>query len=427
MGGEHKENSFIRVWLMGVIGSVAASLSSYVGSILVSVSSVIASAVAAVTTVLATIITTVTSTIGSITSGITSAFSGEVLHTTVIVDGMVIPIEVVDATIFAKLSAWINVVKANFSAFLTAIHFETIIRVNEIGYITSSSYRNMMAKVYKKFGEFSEAIGRETGFIETAIQVARKTSLEVSSFLGKSYDLSEVVWLKDFNNLLSRIKKTAGIYANNPSQIWEDIDELIIKPAIDAKAKAQITMFATVKNLTGMLKKADTMLTTVQANFGAVVNELPAKWRQDLIPIVENVEDDIRHWRDKIFAPTIETLDKVIDVVYARTSETRQNMQEIAARLAKGGDILAEIDKLPDIERVEQEYLIAGLSSRITRKRGSIFEAVVDENYQTLESILAAVKFDTPPELWFVPEKSALATPIGKQAANRKTWFVGDY
>ncbi|GAH59535.1 unnamed protein product, partial [marine sediment metagenome] len=287
------------------------ALGSVVGSVVATVGALIASAVSAVVAAVTAVITTITSVVGSIVSSITSSLSAEAVHTTVTCGDIVVPIELAEATMFANLSAYITALKASFSAFLAAIHFETIIAVHEIAYLTSSAYRSMMAKVYGKLGEFSEAIGRSTGFIETAIQLARKTSLDVSSFLGKSYDLSEVVWLNDFNKLLGKISDTSSLYAKNPSQIWTDIDELIVKPAIDAKAEAQITMFATVKNLAGVAKSLDETLTTVQANFGAVVEELPAKWRNDITPIVDKISDEIKSFREGFLYPAFDKVSGV--------------------------------------------------------------------------------------------------------------------
>lgn len=412
---------------MGVIGIVAAGLSSLVGSILISLTAIVATVVSGLIGVLSTLLSSVSVVVGGIITPITSALTMVTTKVAAVVHTASSNVLAITNIKYATLSAWIKAVKAGFTAFLEAIHYKALLEIHDIAYILSSSYRGMLNKVYGKLGEFSEAIGRHTGFLETAIQLARNTSLRVSSFLGKRFDIAEVVWLKDFNGLLAKINETTAVYAANPSQIWHDIDDLIVKPATDAAAEAQLTMFATVKSLGDMLKAGDDMLTTVQADFGAVVNELPARWRQDLIPIVENVADDIRHWRDKIYAPTIETLDKVIDVVYARTSEARQNMQEIAARLAKGGDILADIDKLPDDDRIDQQGKISGITSRLFVERSDLWQKEVEKHTITLESIIAAIKFDTPPELWFVPEKPALATPVGKQAVDRKTWFVGDY
>lgn len=412
---------------MGIIGIVAAGLSSLVGSILITLTAIIATVVSGLVGVLATILSSITAVIGGTIAQITSALTTVTTKVAASVHTASSNLLGITNIKYATVSAWIKAVKAGFTAFLGAIHYKALLEIHDIAYILSSSYREMLNKVYGKLGEFSEAIGRHTGFLEIAIQIARSTSLRVSSFLGKRFDIAEMTWLKDFNGLLERINETTTLYAQNPSQIWHDIDDLIVKPATDAAAEAQLTMFTTVKSLGDMLKASDDMLTTVQVNFGEVVNELPAKWRQDLIPIVENVEDDIRHWRDKIYVPTIETIDKVIDVVYTRTTKAREAMLEISARLARGGDILAAIDELPDDERIEQERKIAEVASRATKRQGDYFEAVVHDNYQTLESILAAVKFETTPELWFVPERLELAAPVGKQAADKASWFVGDY
>lgn len=412
---------------MGLFAGIAAALSAVVGSIVTSIAVLVASVITAAVTALSTLIASITVAVGSIITPITSALSATMLQISSVVHTVTSNLSAVFNINYAKLSAWAKAVKAGFAGFLEAIHYDILIQVHEISYLLSASYREMLDKVYGKLGEFSEAIGRTTGFIETAIQLGRSVSLRVSSFLGKPYDLAEIVWLKDFNSLLERINETSHLYATNPSRIWQDIDELIVIPATDAAADAQITMLATVKSLTGMVKEADEMLTTVQANFNAVVDDLPAKWRNDILPAVEDIENEIKSWRDGIFAPTIETIDRVIDVVYSRTTEARQTLQDIAARLARGGDILADIDNLSDDERLEQERIIGEVSTRYYRRQSELWQETIAQETITLESILAAIKFELPPEFWFVAEEIGLAVPIGKQAKTKENWFVGDY
>jgi hypothetical protein len=412
---------------MGIFAGIAAALGAVVGSVVASISVLVASVITAVVTALSTVIASITLSIGGIVSTISSALSATILQVSSIVHTATANLLAVCNINYAKLSAYIKAVRSGFAAFLEAIHYKTLLEIHDIAYILSAAYRSMLDKVYGKLGEFSEAIGRTTGFIETAIQLGRSVSLRVSSFLGKSYDLAEIVWLKNFNSLLERINDTSNLYASNPSRIWNDIDELIIIPATDAAAEAQITMFATVKSITDMIKRGDEMLTTVQLNFGAVVDELPAKWRNDILPVVEDVAEDIKKWRDGIFAPTMEVIDKVIDVLYTRTLEAKQTMQDIAARLARGGDLLANIDNLPETERLEQERIIGEISTRTYRRESELWQETVIQESITLESILAAVKFELPPELWFIPEQVGLAVPVGKQAVTKESWFVGDY
>lgn len=409
---------------MGIIAGVAAALASVVGSVVATVGVLVASAVTAVTIAVSSVIATVTSVISSIVSSITSAFAGEVLHTTVMVDGIAIPIEIASQSVFVSLSVWIEAIKTSFSAFLTAIYFDTFVVIHEIAYLTSSSYRNMMAKVYGKLGEFSEAIGRATGFIETAIQIARKTSLGVSSFLGKRYDIAEVVWLQDFRVLLDRINDTSAVYAENPSQIWNDLDELIIRPAIDTKAEAQITMFATVRNALDMVKQIDVTLDGVQKHFTDSLNELPAKWRNDLLPFVDKVTDNIQGWRESIYNPTIRTIDKVMEVFDSRTAKAKRDLEIVEARLARGGDILAAIDELSELERLEQEYKIAEVSTRVLRRGHNYWIRELEKHDMPLEDIRAAVELALEKELSIKAAHTILTVPVGKEAKSKKTWFV---
>jgi len=412
---------------MGLFAGIAAAVGAAVGSVISSIALTVATMVTATVAALSAVVSGIVTAIASTVTAIAAAVSTVTLNIAQAIGTVSNSILSVLNIPYQYVSTWVDVISSSFKTFLEVIHFETLIKVHEISYLLSDEYRLMMDKIYGRLGEFSDAVGRATGFMETALAIGRKVSLETSSFLGKPYDIGEAIWLKDLSALLKRINETTEVYAVNPSQIWHDLNDIIVRPATDAKARAQQGIFATLDNALDLIKFADEKAQEYRTAVWDVIDKLPSEWQADILPHIDKVWGSIYQWRSTIYMPAIRKLDAIINVLDDTQQKAKNTLRAIAGKLAKGGDILVDIDKLSLSERLEQEGKIAEVSSRVLRQRSDEWFNEAGKHSRTLESIERAVKFKLPAELWFVPEKAGLTAPIGKQAKAKTGWFVGDY
>lgn len=412
---------------MGIIAGAAALLSAAVGTTIATISVLVASIVTAAAAAISAVVATIITSIGGVLSGITTVISSTTLELFATITTGTSNLLAVTGIEYVALESWVSAVYGGFQSFLTAIHFTTLMNIHQISYLLSAEYRSMMDKVFMKLGEFSNAVGMATGFMETAIQIGRKTSLEVSSFLGKSFDVAEIVWLKDLQGLLGRISDTAAEYEQNPSRIWQDIDELIVKPATNAKAKVQQGVFTTVESLLGMADTAQKVLTEYKDEITGIIGHLPEKWRNEILPRIDKVYLDIQTWQRETYNPALDKIGAVIDVLNGEQQNNRNSLRSLIERIAFGGDLLAEIDKLPETERIRQERIIGEIATRETRRQTAAWTSEVEKHYVPLQLIIDAMAYGEPSPKFMQLETAGLRLPIGKQTKRQGTWFVGDY
>ena len=114
----------------------------------------------------------------------------------------------------------------------------------------------------------------------------------------------------------------------------------------------------------------------------------------------------------------IEELDKVLEVY-------RKKAEELASRLSHPGDLLTEIDKLPEYARKDQLSKIDSITSATLRESNEAeFEAVAPD--LRAFSLVAAALSQPPPPLGFMDLELPGRSP-GITEEPRETWQVGDY
>jgi hypothetical protein len=412
---------------MGLFGAVASFIGGIVSSVITTITSIVGAIVAAVTAAVSYIVLATANIVASLTAITTEFIALTMARTYASLAIVTANMQAVLTMPYSYLSNWLTTLHAAFSGFLEAIHFDLLTRIHSIAYLVSEDYRLMMEKIWTEIREFSLAIGAPAGYIETAIQFGREVVLSTSAFLGKRYDLGEVQWLTDFQGLMRRVNATATLYNRHPERIWNDINELIVRPATNAKAAAQLGILTTID---GVLKTVDITLTRFDKFRGELelsISKLPEKWREDARHYMSEALRSFDNWRNETYYVYVDKIDLLMRALSGEQQQNRSRLQELVGVISRGGDLLGRIDLLPDAEKTQQENKISDIASRALQRDFQTVKSYTKQEYQELSSILKVVELPTMPEAWQIEESRGLFMPIGKQAATRVTWFVGDY
>ncbi len=412
---------------MGIFGGLSLLIGGTIAAAVASVTVIVASIVTAVVAAVAAVAAAVTAVISIAVTAVSGLLSGVVTLLPSSLIGIETKLALQTALQSGNIFTIATALKGAFSAFLTAIHFTTIMNVHNIAFLVSAQYRDMMRKVWGQIAEFAKAVELPVGYLETAINIARNTVLDVSSFFGRSYDLSEVVWLQDFQNLLGRIQDTSANYRKNPQRIWEDLNELIIKPAIDNKAAAQRNIFSTIEGIIGFGEKTLEDINEIRLKYVADLEALPFKWSEDIALKANLMWGQIESWRSEIYLPYISQISGIIDILERNQIIAKEKLYQLYNDLSRPADYLRTIDNMPDGLRLEQEYKLAEIVTRAERTETKEWNSHVAGEITTMEAILKALAYKPPPLEWYIPEIETPAFKAGKQTRQVETWFVGDY
>lgn len=410
-------------WLLSVLGLAGGAA---------------ASAVLAAAAAVAGIVSTVSSILSGISVMITTsiALTGAIVGQIIAGVASMLPVKLVsiesrlalkEAFISGNIFATVKAVGVMFAEFLTAIHFQTILKIHNIAFLVSSEYREMMRKVWGQIAEFAEAVELPAGYIEAAINTARTVVLDVSGFLGRPYDLGEITWLSEFQVLLKRMQSKAEQYRKNPQIIWEDLNELVIKPTIDNKARTQQHILSTIENVIDFGEKTVEDIEALRSKLRDGLDKLPFQWAKDIVLKTDDIWFRFESWKSEVYLPIIGNMGEIIDELHVRQTNNKDKLNEMFADLRYPGDYLGTVDDLPDQQRLIQEEKIAEVSRRASDREVTDWTKHTESKTLTLESVLRAIEFMPPPSKLPYVKLDMITVRPGGQIADHSTWFVGDY
>ncbi len=317
--------------------------------------------------------------------------------------------------------------KAGFSAFLIAIHFDVILAVHNIAYLISPHYRAMFQQVINEISRISSILGLGPSFIVLALENARTLVLTVSGLFGMQYDLAQVQWLGIMNNYLKDFAKIAERYRNNPGALLQDMADLIDRPVMDQMGEYMQTLLKTIDRVITGAEEIAIAISTVRRDIDNFIEDMPEFLKREIKPytdpIIKQIDDFIRY----DFTPSIDVIHGVLGILEVRQENIQSRVDNTVERLRYPGRYLQEIDNLPTTQRLDQEYAISEISNRPQRR---VYEDIARDG-ETVETGLSLLRkaldnlLPAPPYL--IPEVPELIKKPQIQMDKFDSWFVGDY
>jgi len=325
------------------------------------------------------------------------------------------------------LEVFVGSLSLTFRAFLTVIHFDTLVGVHKIAFLVSDEYRNVMRGVYGEITKISDALGYGPYFLTLALQNTRNLVLDVSTSMGMQYDMAEVMWLSTFQGYLRKFSGAAYRYSNNPEALFFDLSRWVERDALSRKGVFIEGLVKTVERTTEAIAGAVEQVVVIRDDLSKLVLDLPEAIRSQVEPAIMPYIEKFDTFIIDTYDPYKRELESIIDKIESLQGSQRSKLTDLVDRLKKPGNYVLEIDKLEDWEREEQEKIFDDVSSR-QYKRGLTEMTAVSKPFSAeLGRIREAMT--RPLELAFIGVEEVVAPapiPIGEIAPS-KTWFVGDF
>lgn len=402
------------------IGSAVAAAATFLATILVSMISFIAGATAWI--------------IGNVMAGISAVIGYTVSSIyaigAYILDAVSVWIINAYSWVEAKFTYWAaqaSILKGYIGAFLEAIHFYTLLKIHNLGMIFSKDYRDMINRVYREISDVFYKIGMSKDLIIALIQDARNVIMDAGSLMGWSYDIGEISYLKSLNGFLTEISPKLYEFKRQPYKILTYLADNMEKPAVEAKRTFMGTLVSSVDGITILVDKTATTLVSLRDNVESLSLHLPEKigreFHEWLDPVLSDFDDII----ENEYRPAVKKINAAIDIITDTQTSHTDRLGNLTRSILNPGDLMSNIDKLPELERLRQEMLVSEISNREAVREGKVLENKVSATYEGLKSIFEAVKEIPPKPPYYVKEIPGPVFPPGKLPRKQMTWFVGDF
>lgn len=412
---------------MGQLLVIAAAVASTVATVVAAIAAFVASIVAFIATAIWAAIGAVASVVaGSVAGilhglGLVSYYSiAEVLTTVGLMN-------TISMTVTLSLSHWIATAVTVFAAFAEAIHLAAILKIHQIAMVVSKDYRLMMNKIYAQIAEVSTAIGQSAQFMNLAFRNARAIVLDASTSLGKRYDLAEISWLYNFNDIMKVVQEKAEVYEHTPQELFNDLDRIIIRPAMNAKAEATLMVFTQIEGLLNRTKEVVENLGIMREKIQRLLHDLPSFIQDRIAPEINKVLHVFDEFVADVYQPTVGQLDEIVGILNTNRQRQTTDIEGILERMKKPGDMMLSIDDLEDMDRIDQEIKIGEVATRAIRQATEELTAQSQSAMHGLMKVRAALKRPIELAAWHVKEVLApIERPI-EEIDSLGTWFVGEY
>lgn len=327
----------------------------------------------------------------------------------------------------ANVSGWIEDFQVLYAAFSSAIHLDTLIKVHALAMIVSSDYRAVWNQIYGRLAKISAALGFSAEFVTLALRNARAIVLDVTSFMGYSYDMAELTWFNLFVDYMDEFGKKAESYSKDPEAFLNDVDQWLVKGAIDTKSAFQLTLLTSLENVVDMTTDTVGKVVTIRDDLGKLVSDLPEFIKDEVGPALDGILDPFDDWISETYTPVVDKLEGVVSVLSQDMIDTKVLADQVVDRLLHPGTLLEHVDLLEGAEKETEEGKIAEVATRQTRTEIDTMNEDKAELETRLKDKIDSFHVRALKPFWNVPER----TNVGKSEAEiintGRTWFSGDH
>jgi hypothetical protein len=335
--------------------------------------------------------------------------------------------EALESSAVMQMASYVTAVYNAWTAFADFIHLKLLWQIHQIAYLVSTDYREMMNRVFQQIAYVSNMYGFGALSLNLLFENTRRGVLDISSAMGKSYDLGQIEWLGTYNELLKEFARNAEHYKNRPADFLQWIADNTDRPGYDAKSATMRTIMGGVESALSLVKSTAEIATKVRNDLMKLIADLPEVIRKQWEPEVKKVVKQFDDFMRLNYDPMMKQISAAFDTVGKMIEEDREKAKALNERLSRPGKYLSEIDDLPEDERIEDEETIAAIAARGMSRQVDDFSVVLAEVEKFPEVPLyeEEVKRRLPIREYTIP-KPPKAPEISK-IKMIKPPFVGEY
>ncbi len=360
-------------------------------------------------------------------SGLLEGFGFIGTDTALKIVGTASGMQVISDLIYTNISLGIHTASSLFKSFLEVIHYKTLIQIHQIAMLVSSDYRDMMAEVYKSIAKVSEALQVGSQFINLTLRNARNIVLDVSSMLGRRYDLGEVAWLTEMNKIFTAINAKALKLQINPYHLFEIIDSMVTEPALTTKASTMQNIFSGLDAVLTATDKFVAQISTLESDVSRFVHDLPDSINSNILPYINNLDNEVKSFKEDIYFPSIQKVSATLDILGSRIDKRKDEVDLVVGQLKKPGDLISHIENLGEDEREDQRSKMYVTVNKPLIESADVAGQVADTEVNHLESVVDALQSsEKPPEILSLEIEKPSKVNLG-QNDQSNSWNVGEY
>ena len=286
-------------------------------------------------------------------------------------------------------------------------------------------FQDAWNNIMNQISEFSATLGWGVDGIGHLMNAFDGSANLWGMVTGKTFDGTKFEKYTKMKNLMSNFSVDLKKWQDNPG---EQISAWANYASKTTYWQGSETIHKIVDSIGAFGDKAETALTglgTISTELLSIRNDMPAVIAKNIPPGIWNALELADTAINDRILPALTNITDRLEELDAVLEAYQKKAAELAERLAHPGDLLAEIDKLPDYVRSDQLVKIDGVTSALLREGNEADFASVSADLAHFGLVAAALQ-NPPPPLAFMELELPGRSP-GIVAEPYETWFVGEY
>lgn len=365
--------------------------------------------------------------------------------------------------------ATIKAIKINFKTFLEVIHFKYIRVIHTILLFTHENYRIAVAEFWGSVVKISRSLGEAGNTLPMLLRIVQSSQQTFCAMMGENYETSHLRWIKrvsawdGWDAMTWRGKKMSfvemcdwidgahqeifpyggmnqeqidylygpgGVLKGKPHPYIGELKKynLSLNPDIFdgmsniskiliGQTEAQLEIAeATVQKIYKMDKKIDRSVLSLGFGLGDILEKN-----------VEPLRKEVKHFIGYVYEPAIGTILEMIKKQKREMLLIEDQIRENTEKMIKPGNLLTSVDHLSDLERLDQEYKIAEVSSRAENREAIEINEDVDLEALRIQEEWGKITTSLPLPPYTVKEAEGLIIQRGEEPRAGQSWYVGDF
>jgi hypothetical protein len=270
--------------------------------------------------------------------------------------------------------------------FLAYIHLGLLIMLHNMAMVLIPAYQEWVAGIYSKIADVSTYVSGNFAWLPLLLMNARTLYFDASSTLGRPYDLMELGWYKAMTDWLVVSLQKINQYKDDPSRLIIDLDNLIVKPAMDSKAGAMQFIYSFMDVASSLIKTTVKTIDKLNYDFWNVVNNLPPQIRDEATAWYKPIGDEIHRVIQVEIIKRIDATDKALGYLGDYYNLLDLKVKDQFYMITHPAVAWDYVDLLSEIEQYEQVDKVNNHTLRRT------YDAIKDKQVYVQDANLAAEK-----------------------------------
>jgi len=258
---------------------------------------------------------------------------------------------VIENAVVKAVTAFISTVATTIKSIAGFLQVDLVIALFQLGIMMNDKLYAKLAPLYEELGSLAEELSLDMGYITTFLEVDRSILQATASLTGWGFIKADADYAAGLSKWLGQIRKRLTEYAEDPNQIFTDIQKEIAQSNLDHASKELAGIWAAIDLAGDWVKDKGQILLKMVDEIDVQVKLMPEDIQKAIKPWYDSAVATVRKFEDEKWSPFWKEYKQFSDVIIDTFEMYDISIEEMQRRIDDPMDWLRSLLALPEKEQ----------------------------------------------------------------------------